>query len=170
MSSLNLVARLRASAWTSIFIRLVAVTAALVVLAFIGRVATANASANARASVPPLVAPDAAASVTATPSVSPPPPPAPAPPPPPASTVARGRATPDDPVFLNQADESELRRLPGVGTKRAEAIVTLRRRVGRFHRVEDLMRVKGIGRAAVKKWRPLVRLDSPAAPPDAGSP
>lgn len=30
------------------------------------------------------------------------------------------------------------------------------------------MRVKGIGRAAIKKWRPLVRLDVPQA--DAGPP
>jgi competence protein ComEA len=86
----------------------------------------------------------------------------------PPSSVARGRATPDAPVFLNHADEIELRRLPGVGAKRAEAILALRRRVGRFHRVEDLLRVKGIGRAAIKKWRPLVRLDAPAA--DAGGP
>ena len=160
MSSSNLVARLRASPWTSIVARIVSVTAALAVLAWIGRAATANANA------PPVLTADAAAPILSTPPSPPPPPPAPAPPLP---SSARGRATPDDPVYLNQADETELRRLPGVGTKRAEAIVALRARVGRFHRVEDLMRVKGIGRTAIKKWRPLVRLESPP-PPDAGSP
>ena len=169
MSSPNpskFVARLRASPWTSILAGIVSVPAALAVLAWIGRVATANATA------PPLiVTPDAAASF-APPVIPPPSPPPPSPSTSPsASTVPRGRASPDDPVFLNQADETELRRLPGVGAKRAEAIVALRRRVGRFHRVEDLMRVKGIGRAAIKKWRPVVRLDSqvPAAP-DGGTP
>ena len=62
----------------------------------------------------------------------------------------------------------ELRRLPGVGPKRAEAIVALRQRMGRFQRVEDLLRVKGIGRATLRKWRPLLRLDAPAAG-DAGA-
>ncbi|MCL2776860.1 MAG: helix-hairpin-helix domain-containing protein [Polyangiaceae bacterium] len=77
------------------------------------------------------------------------------------------RATPSDPVYLNSAGEDELRRLPGVGAKRANAIVALRHRVGRFQRIEDLMRVKGVGRSFIRKWRPLVRLDAPA--PDAGA-
>ena len=42
--------------------------------------------------------------------------------------------------------------------------------VGRFQRVEDLLRVKGVGRATVKKWRPLITLGSTgsAAHADAG--
>jgi competence protein ComEA len=68
-------------------------------------------------------------------------------------------------VYLNHADVAELRRLPGVGPKRAEAILALRQRLGRFHRVEDLLRVKGVGRATLKKWRMLVRLDAPAPLP-----
>jgi hypothetical protein len=38
--------------------------------------------------------------------------------------------------------------------------------MGRFQRVEDLLRIKGIGRAALKKWRPLVRLDAPPSTTD----
>lgn len=162
MSSPTLVARLRASPWTSILVRLVSISAALAVLAWIGRAATANTGAAS-----PVPSPDAAATSVPPPSSSPPFPPSPPPAIPVVAsiTAARGRATPDDPVFLNHADEGELRRLPGIGAKRAEAIVQLRRRVGRFNRVEDLMRVKGIGRAAIKKWRPLVRLDTPATAP-----
>lgn len=93
---------------------------------------------------------------------------APAPPSPAGS--ASGRATPESPVFLNLASESELRRLPGVGAKRADAILALRKKLGRFRRLEDLMRVKGIGRAAMRKWRPLVRLDAPSEDQDAGAP
>jgi competence protein ComEA len=52
--------------------------------------------------------------------------------------------------------------LPGIGQKRAEAILALRARLGRFHAIEDLMKVKGIGRAMLRRLRPLVRLDGPA--------
>jgi len=156
MTKENLASRLRASPWMGLFARVLLLATALAVLAWIGRVATAHANASST-----LVTVDAG-DVDAAP---PPPAEAPAPAqvsdPPPAPPTTKGRATPDTPVFLNTADEAELRRLPGCGAKRAEAILQLRRRVGRFHRVEDLMRVKGIGRAAIKKWRPLVRLEDP---------
>lgn len=71
------------------------------------------------------------------------------------------RATENEPVFVNVATEEQLRRLPGVGAKRASAILALRAKVGRFRRIEELMRVKGIGRSTIKKWRPIVRLDVP---------
>ena len=82
-------------------------------------------------------------------------------------STGRARASTTDPVFINQASVDELRRLPGVGPKRAEAILVLRQRLGRFQRVEDLLRVKGVGRGAVQKWRPLIRLDTASAEPGA---
>jgi competence protein ComEA len=87
-----------------------------------------------------------------------------------ASAGGRGRATSDDPVVLNAAGVDDLRRLPGIGQKRADAILALRTRMGRFHAVEDLMKVKGIGRAMIRRLRPLVRLDPrPDAVPPAAS-
>jgi competence protein ComEA len=85
--------------------------------------------------------------------------------------AGHGSATPDDPVFLNAAAADDLRRLPGIGQKRADAILALRARLGRFHAIEDLLKVKGIGRATLKRLRPLVRLDAPPADGlgDAGS-
>ena len=70
------------------------------------------------------------------------------------------RATPDDPVDLNTARIEDLRRLPGVGAKRAEAILALRARLpgGRFKQIEDLLKVKGIGRAMLRRLHPLIRL------------
>jgi competence protein ComEA len=68
-------------------------------------------------------------------------------------------------VLLNSASVEDLRRLPGIGEKRAAAIVALRTRLGRLRAIEDLMKVKGIGRATLKRLRPLVRLDGPG---DAG--
>ena len=71
-------------------------------------------------------------------------------------------------MTLNNATFEDLRRLPGIGDKRANAILALRAQLGRFRAVEDLLKVKGIGRAMLKRLRPLVRLD-PAGPADGGS-
>jgi competence protein ComEA len=79
-----------------------------------------------------------------------------------APTPARSPASPEDPVTLNTASFEDLRRLPGIGDKRANAILALRAHLGRFHAIEDLLKVKGIGRAMLKRLRPLVRID-PAA-------
>jgi competence protein ComEA len=65
----------------------------------------------------------------------------------------------DGKVILNLATEEDLRRLPGVGATRARAILTLRARLKRFGRVEDLLKVKGFGRRSVARLRPMVRLD-----------
>jgi len=77
-------------------------------------------------------------------------------------------ASVEDPVVLNTAALEDLRRLPGIGPKRATAILALRMHLGRFRAVEDLLKVKGIGRATLKRLRPLVRLD-PAPSRDAGA-
>jgi competence protein ComEA len=63
------------------------------------------------------------------------------------------------PVVLNRADAAELRRLPGVCAKRAEAILLLRQRLGRFRRPNDLLRVKGIGPRTLERMLPHLLLD-----------
>ncbi|MEO6601154.1 MAG: helix-hairpin-helix domain-containing protein, partial [Polyangiaceae bacterium] len=81
-----------------------------------------------------------------------------------ASTAASGSSsgmTEDGRVILNQASVAELRHLPGVGQKRADAILVLRTRLGRFKQVNDLLRVKGIGVRGLKKILPHVVLDPP---------
>lgn len=64
-------------------------------------------------------------------------------------------------VNLNAASAQELVRLPGIGPTRAAAILALRARLKRFTRVEELLRVKGIGRATFRKLRPMLALDGP---------
>lgn len=77
--------------------------------------------------------------------------------PPPSAAV-----TPDGKIILNLADASDLRHLPGIGAKRAEAILALRAKLGgRFKRVAELLRVKGIGPKGLKKIEPHVVLDAP---------
>ena len=84
---------------------------------------------------------------------------------------------------LNTASEEELMRLPGVGPSKAKAILELRTQLKGFKKVEDLMRVKGIGRKTFKKLLPMLKLDGattlvearsassrPAAAPKAGAP
>ncbi len=150
---------LRGSTWKGVVARVAAAAGALVLLAWIGHAAGDAPTARAADRVEPEGG--GAPSVTSVaPVLAVEPTPAPAPPP--------GRATAAAPVHLNQADEAELRRLPGVGAKRAQAILALRAKLGRFSRVEELLRVKGVGRGTLKKWRPLVKLDRP--PVDAGGP
>jgi competence protein ComEA len=72
-------------------------------------------------------------------------------------------ATQDDPVYLNEATVDDLRRLPNIGEKRALAVLELRKKLGRFKQIEDLLRVKGIGRSTLRKLRPLVKIDHPEA-------
>jgi competence protein ComEA len=60
---------------------------------------------------------------------------------------------------LNTATADELTRLPSVGPSRAQAIIELRQKIGGFKKLDDLMRVKGIGRKTFRKLEPLLRLD-----------
>jgi competence protein ComEA len=69
-------------------------------------------------------------------------------------------------VVLNTATAAELCTLPGIGPKRAEQILALREKLGgRFRRLEDLRRVRGIGRKKLEQLRPLVVLDPPEPAP-----
>jgi len=149
--------------------RAVLVAGALVVLAAIGRSTLAGAAAPAPtgddggARDPPIVASAPALPATTAPAQE-----APAPAAAPSETPRRGPASPEDPVVLNQATQDDLQRLPGIGAKRAQSILQLRAKLGRFKQVEDLMKVRGIGRVTLKRLRPLVRLDPPAVA-DAGA-
>lgn len=62
------------------------------------------------------------------------------------------------PVNINAAGVSEMQFLPGVGEKLAARIVSLRSKIGKFRKPEDLLRVKGIGPKTLSKMRPFVRL------------
>jgi competence protein ComEA len=73
--------------------------------------------------------------------------------------AASGGVAADGKVILNLATEQDLRRLPGIGHGRAQAILALRGRLKKFSRVEDLLKVKGIGRRGLARLRPLVRVD-----------
>jgi competence protein ComEA len=78
----------------------------------------------------------------------------------PVAGAAEVGAAPAPAINLNTASATELEQLPGVGEARARAIVEAREKRGGFKNVEELVDVKGIGKAAVEKLRPLVTLGS----------
>jgi competence ComEA-like helix-hairpin-helix protein len=83
--------------------------------------------------------------------------------PPPCSSQGRvkdGRL-PDGRVVLNRAGPGDLTNLPGIGEKRAQAIVDLRERLGRFRSLRDLLRVRGLGLKLLRRIESLVVIDPP---------
>jgi competence protein ComEA len=68
----------------------------------------------------------------------------------PPAVAAKKALVPGERIDLNRASVSELMRLPGVGERRAQAIVAERTRQP-FRRVEDVLAVKGLGRAWLAK-------------------
>lgn len=75
-----------------------------------------------------------------------------------ASRAPRARASPPPagPLDLNRAGPEELTRLPGIGPVLAGRIVEVRRASGPFASVEDLRRIRGIGRVTLERLRPLL--------------
>lgn len=60
---------------------------------------------------------------------------------------------------INEADASALVTLPGIGPSKAKAIIEYREKKGAFRHVDDLMKVKGIGKKMLGKIRDQVRVE-----------
>ncbi|GEB71686.1 MULTISPECIES: ComEA family DNA-binding protein [Pseudoalteromonas] len=54
-------------------------------------------------------------------------------------------------VSINNADTKVLAQLPGIGEKKAQAIVDYRQENGDFENLSDLSNVKGIGKKLLEK-------------------
>ena len=59
-------------------------------------------------------------------------------------------------VNINQAKQSELETLPGIGEAMANRIIEYREQNGKFQKIEDLKNVKGIGEAKFNKIKELI--------------
>ena len=57
-------------------------------------------------------------------------------------------------IDLNRAGMQELVLLPGIGPKKAEALLRWRAEHGRFATLEDLLEVKGIGESTLERLKP----------------
>ncbi|WP_018887965.1 ComEA family DNA-binding protein [Paenibacillus massiliensis] len=64
----------------------------------------------------------------------------------------------DGKINVNTASLAQLMELPGIGEKKAQAIMDYRTQHGAFRQVEDLENVKGIGPKMLEKMKPYVGL------------
>ena len=64
----------------------------------------------------------------------------------------------DGSVNINQADESELQKLTGIGASRAQAIIDYRNENGAFERIEDIMNVSGIKEGMFSKIKDQIKV------------
>jgi len=64
------------------------------------------------------------------------------------------------PLDLNRARAGDLELLPGIGPKLAQRILDDRSTHGPYRSVDQLVRVRGIGRRTLQRLRPLVRVDA----------
>lgn len=60
---------------------------------------------------------------------------------------------------INTATKEELVRLPGIGEVTAERILLYREEQGKFHKTEDLMNVRGIGKKKFEQLKSLITVN-----------
>ena len=77
--------------------------------------------------------------------------------------AAKKGLPPGERIDLNRATVSELMRVPGVGEKKAQAIVARRQRQP-FRRAEDVLAVKGLGPGWFAKVKANLVVSPPAGP------
>ena len=77
-----------------------------------------------------------------------------------AAAQAPGETASSNPgvVNINTATVQQLSLLPGIGPTRAEAIIAARQRRP-FRTVQELTRVRGIGRSTFRKLQPYIRVN-----------
>lgn len=68
-------------------------------------------------------------------------------------------ASPNKIIHLNSASVSELLTLPGLGKRTVENVLEYRKKNGRFKKINDLLKVKGIGKTKFEKIKKLVTID-----------
>lgn len=64
--------------------------------------------------------------------------------------------TPDKKIDINTASAAELQKLPRIGEKVAQRIVDFRKQHGDFKKIEEIMKVKGIGERTFKLIKDLI--------------
>ncbi len=65
------------------------------------------------------------------------------------------------PVNLNTASQTELELIPGIGSSIASKIILERNRRGGFRSIQDLLKIRGIGRKRLEKLEKYLKVDGP---------
>ena len=61
-------------------------------------------------------------------------------------------------ININKAGAEELKKLPRIGEKMAQRIIEYREKNGKFKRIEDIMKVKGIGEKTFKGFEKMITI------------
>ena len=72
--------------------------------------------------------------------------------------------TPDKKIDINSASVAELQKLPRIGEKVAQRIVDFRKQHGDFKKIEEIMKVKGIGEKTFKLIKDLIVVKTNSKP------
>ncbi len=60
------------------------------------------------------------------------------------------------PIDVNSASMAELELVPGIGEKTAQKIIEARNQKGKFHKLEEMMKINGIKQKKLDKLRPFL--------------
>jgi len=62
-------------------------------------------------------------------------------------------------ININSASNARLDTLPGIGATKAQAVIDYRNSSGKFTKIDDIMKVSGIGQATFDKIKSLITVD-----------
>ncbi|MDH3590533.1 MAG: helix-hairpin-helix domain-containing protein [Planctomycetota bacterium] len=77
-----------------------------------------------------------------------------------AAAADRAGTAPAEKVDLNRASAAQLESVPGIGPSLAQRIVDFRKEHGPFRRMDDLLKVRGIGEKSLAKITPYLVVKS----------
>ena len=75
------------------------------------------------------------------------------------SVPSHSQDSPAKKIDINSASVLELQKLPQIGAAVAQRIVDYRKKHGKFSKIEEIMKVKGIGEKTFLKIKPLIRAE-----------
>jgi len=80
----------------------------------------------------------------------------------PLFSLQAGSKSPGQKININTAQSEELQKLPRVGPAVAQRILDYRKENGNFKRIEDLMKVRGIGEKVFGQLKDLITVGAEA--------